>query len=310
MNRIVITGATSSLGTALVEECIKQNMEVLAIANPGSNNISRINKSEKVVIRECSLDELKIFDDSKKYDIFVHLAWAATAGDIARNQIYDQAMNVRYALDAVDVAERLGCKVFVGSGSQAEYGRTNKVLNEELETKPETAYGISKLCAGQLTRLACKQKGIKHIWPRILSAYGPKCQPQSVINYTLTELLNGRKPALSGGEQIWDFIYTGDVAKALLLLADKGRDGEVYIIGSGKSRQLKDYLFELRDIVNPSLTLGLGDKPYGNNTVMHLECDISKLKKDTGFEPEIEFRQGIKNTIEWLISSGNLKEEN
>ena len=224
MKRIVVTGATSSLGTALIDECIKQNIEVLAICNPNSKNMERITTHELVTIMECELSALadlkpeNEIGHSVKYDAFIHLAWASTQGDAARNLLQPQAKNIQYALDAVDLAERLGCNIFVGAGSQAEYGRTNEILTEETPCHPETAYGIAKLCAGQMTRLACKQKGIIHIWPRILSAYGPNCQPQTIINYTLTELLQGRRPSLSGGDQIWDFIYTGDVARALLLL--------------------------------------------------------------------------------------------
>ena len=185
------------------------------------------------------------------------------------------------------------------------YGGTDEVLTEETITRPETAYGMAKLCAGQMTRLACKQKGIRHIWPRILSAYGPKCQPQSVLNYTLTELLNGRRPSLSGGEQIWDFIYTGDVARALLLLTEKGRDGEVYVIGSGCSKPLKEYLLVVKNIVadvmgNDSLQLGFGERPYGESAVMNLQCDISKLKRDTGFYCNTSFADGIVETIKWI----------
>lgn len=325
VKKVVITGATSSLGTALIDECIKQHIEVLAICNPHSRNMERITKHELVTIMECELSELSGFcpeedgchkKDSDVYsgcDAFIHLAWASTQGDAARNKLQPQAKNIQYALDAVDLAERLGCKVFVGAGSQAEYGRTNEILTEETPCHPETAYGMAKLCAGQMTKLSCKQKGIKHIWPRILSAYGPNCQPQTIINYTLTELLQGRRPSLSGGEQIWDFIYTGDVARALLLLAEKGHDGEVYVIGSGNARQLKEYLQDVREIVAESMTtsdvdsdyacpeLGMGDRPYGENTVMHLACDTCKLKQDTGFETETSFEEGIRKTILWIM---------
>lgn len=303
---IVLTGATSSIGTAIIDECIKQNIEVLALVNPGSRNIDRITASQKVEILECALDSLCEFEHpGKQYDAFIHLAWAATAGDAARNQLQPQARNIQYALDAVDLASRLGCSVYVGSGSQAEYGRTDEILTESTIPRPETAYGMAKLCAGQMTRLACRQKGIRHIWPRILSAYGPKCQPQSVLNYTLTELLNDRRPSLSGGDQIWDFIYTGDVARALLLLAEKGQDGEVYVIGSGDARPLREYLMTAREVVEKKVgrsvpELGLGDKPYSESAVMHLACDISKLKRDTGFSLEASFDKGIENTIDWL----------
>ncbi len=310
MDRIVITGATSLLGTALIDECIKQNIEVLAICNRNSKNICRITRHELVTITECELSELAGFQtegqaDFYGYDALIHLAWASTGGDAARNELQPQVKNIQYSLDAVDLAERLGCKVFIGAGSQAEYGRTEKVLTEEIDTRPETAYGMAKLCAGQMTRLACMKKGIRHIWTRICSSYGPRYQLQTVLNYTLLELMQGRSPALSGGDQIWDFIYSGDVARAFILLAEKGRDGEIYIIGSGCAKPLKEFLFAAREILEKMEghelpALGLGLKPYSDTAVMHLACDISKLKRDTGFCAEVSFEEGITRTIEWL----------
>lgn len=317
----MITGATSSLGLALIKECIEQDMEVLAIANRGSARISLIPEDRRITVWEMSLakmSEAVVAPDEKgNWDAFFHLAWASTGGDVARNQLLPQALNIQYALDAVELASKLGCKVFVGAGSQAEYGRTEAVLTEELEPKPETAYGMAKLCAGQMTRLACGQKGMKHIWPRILSAYGPHCPERTVIYYTLKELLQGRKPILSAGEQVWDFVYVSDVARALMAVAEKGRDQETYLIGAGESGLLKDYLERARktiiqmqkegllgayneQVIQP---LGLGMRDYGDNPVMHLACSIEKLCQDTGYTPQVDFETGIRMTVQDLLQT-------
>ena len=313
-NRVVITGSTGAIGLALIDECVMRNICVLAIVRESSDKRYRIPVNPLIEVEELELDKYgNVPDDllerhgDKPYDVFFHLAWDATQGDEARDQLLPQAMNIKYSLDAVELAYKFGCHTFVGAGSQAEYGRTQETLTEVTECRPETPYGIAKLCAGQLTRIACKQHGIKHIWPRILSAYGPNCQPQTIINYSITEFLNKRIPKLTKCEQIWDFIYTDDVARALLLLADKGRDGEAYVIGSGDARPLREFMTILRDIVAPSEELGLGEKPYSDRTVMHLSCDITKLKVDTGFEVLTSFEDGIKQTRDWV--SVNLEEK-
>jgi len=306
INSMIITGATSSLGCALIDECIKNNTEVLALVNPGSKNIDRIPKHELVTLQECALSDLKELASAQSektgtYDALVHLAWGATHGEKDRSLLYPQVDNVTYTLDAIKLAKNAGCKVFVGAGSQAEYGRTNERLTENTPERPETPYGIAKLCAGRMGRIAAKEAGIRFVWPRILSTYGPKYLPYTVVNYTINELLAGRKPSLSGGDQVWDFIYSRDAARALYLLAKKGKDGEVYVIGSGKERLLKEYLTDIASIIDPEnkIGLGLGEKPYTDTTVMHLSCDISKLSSDTGFVPETHFAEGIKSTIEW-----------
>ena len=314
INSVVITGATSSIGCALIKKCIEKNIEVLALANRNSKHLEWIPRGKNVNILECGLDELESCItqlDSEKYDAFFHLAWASSRGDLARGKLLPQVDNIKYSLQAVDLAEKLGCKVFLGAGSQAEFGRTEAVLDENVSTNPETPYGIAKLAAGQMTRVSCMEKGIKHIWPRILSTYGPKYLPETVVNYTIIELLKGAIPRLTKGEQIWDFMYNEDAAEALLLLAKYGRDGETYVVGSGISRPLCEYIVMIRDSINKNLVLGLGDKPYAQNSVMHLSCNIEKLCRDTGFIPRTTFEVGISKTIDWIRNeSGYVEKEN
>lgn len=305
-NRIVITGATSTIGIAIVSEAINSGIEVLAICNVNSKKIARLPKSKLVSIVECDISNYDtLFYESlpnEHYDVFFHLAWLSSINSEQRDQCYPQVKNILYSLDAVNLAKRLGCKVFVGSGSQAEYGRTEKVLTEKLLPQPESAYGMAKLCAGQMTRMLCKSKGIRHIWPRILSVYGPFCDDHTVVQYTIKSLCEGKKPVLSGGDQIWDFLYTKDIACAMLSLAEFGHDGEIYCVGSGHAEPLKNYIYKIRDVINPDLELGLGEIPYNDKTVMHLEADITKLKCDTGFLPQYSFDKGIRETINWYMT--------
>lgn len=316
LKRVIITGATSSLGIALIWECINREIEVYAIVKENSDKIEQIPDSNLVHLIECSLDKYKSLDLTKglsrKCDALFHLAWMSTSGDQARNCLIPQSKNISYALNAVDLAYRCGCTVYIGAGSQAEYGRTNDILTENSICLPETAYGMAKLCAGQMTRLYCKQKGMRHIWTRILSSYGPNSQSQSLVNYTITELLAGRKPILTKCEQIWNLIYNRDVAKALLLLAIRGHDGDNYIIGARESHSLKEYMHELRDrvilykarkgIISDTPSLGIGEKEYSSDAVMNLTCSTEKLIADTGFSYEYDFSCGIDLTIEWIAN--------
>lgn len=84
-------------------------------------------------------------------DAFFHLAWAHTIG-AGRNDMPAQIENIRYTIDAVRTAAAMGCRVFVGTGSQAEYGRVDGVLRADTPTNPENGYGMAKLCAGQMSR--------------------------------------------------------------------------------------------------------------------------------------------------------------
>ena len=173
MKRAVITGPTGAIGTALIAELISHGIEVEAVVRPDSRRTDNIPKSPLVHIVPCDLKELKTLHEKIEHaDVFYHFGWDGTFGN-SRNNAYGQLENVRYALDAVEAAAALGCTTFVGAGSQAEYGRVEGSLNASTPAFPENGYGIAKLCTGQMTKILCEQKGIRHIWTRILSIYGP-----------------------------------------------------------------------------------------------------------------------------------------
>lgn len=311
MNRIVMTGPTGEIGIALIQECIKKDIEVYAICRPGSARRNRIPEGEQVHVVECSLDTLDQLDvsDIPVCDVFYHFGWSGTTG-ADRNNTHMQMENIRYTLDAVSLAHKLGCQAFVGAGSQAEYGRVEGSLTAATPAFPENGYGIAKLCAGQMSRLECEKQGIRHVWTRILSVYGPYDGEMTMVTATIRKLLAGEKPSLTAGEQQWDYLYAGDAARAMLAVGEKGKDGRIYCIGSGQARPLKEYITEMRDQINPEAALGLGDVPYGERQVMYLCADISELTEDTGFVPQTDFSTGIAATIEWVRSEWRQHENN
>ena len=302
MKKIAITGPTGAIGIALINECITQGIEVYALCRKNSKRVHNIPHSELVHIVECDLSDIKklsIDNEMKECDAFYHLGWAATIGD-GRNDMSLQLQNVQYTLDAVELAEKLGCNVFIGAGSQAEYGRYEGKLDANVHTFPENGYGIAKLCAGQMSRIECQKRNIRHIWTRILSVYGPYDGEMTMISSAIRKLLNGEVPALTKGEQQWDYLYSEDAAKALFLLGDKGIDGKIYCIGSGKVQPLIEYIKIMRNEINPKASLGIGEIPYAPKQVMYLCADITELTNDTGFQPQIDFTEGIRKTIDWI----------
>ena len=304
MKRAIITGATGAIGTALIAELVNNNIEVLVLCNRNSKRKDRIPKHPLILQRECSLNEMATMqnDTGKEYDVFYHFAWAGTTGP-ERNDMYLQNENVRFALDAINLAKRFGCKTFIGAGSQAEYGRYEGLLKPDTPVFPEMGYGMAKLCAGQMTRMEAQKLGMRHIWTRILSVYGND-GPNSMVMSTIHKLQNGELPEFTKGEQIWDFLYNGDAAKAFLLLADRGIDGKTYILGSGNGKPLKEYIEIIRDVVSPGAELGIGKLPYSDKQVMYLCADITETKQDLDWTPQMTFREGIKKIMEEICYEG------
>ncbi len=301
MKRIVLTGPTGAIGIAIIQQCIEQGIEVYAFIRRTSDRNIRIPRHELVHLIECDLAELSQFDVSNMptCDVFYHLGWAATIGN-GRNDMQLQLKNIQYTLDAVDLAARLGCNTFVGTGSQAEYGRYEGKLNARVPVFPENGYGMAKLCAGQMSQIECEKKGLRQVWVRILSVYGPYDNDNTMVTSTIRKLLNGEKPAFTLGEQKWDYLYSEDAARALLLLGECSNANGVYCLGSGEVKSLKEYILMMRDAINPYAELGFGELPYGQKQVMYLCADLDKLHRDTGFQPKIPFEEGIKRTIYWM----------
>ena len=83
MKRVIITGPTGAIGMALIRKYTEMEAEVTAVCHRGSRRLSRIPVSDRVRVVECSLDEMKTLPDllEGRYDVFIHLAWACTAGE-------------------------------------------------------------------------------------------------------------------------------------------------------------------------------------------------------------------------------------
>jgi nucleoside-diphosphate-sugar epimerase len=297
MRKIVISGATSMLGSALMRSAMEEGCEVLCIVRPDSTRLDNLPASGSIQVLYAGLpDYASLPAQDKNYDIFFHLAWDKTF-HASRDDIDAQLGNIHWTFDAVRLAKRLGCEVFIGAGSQAEYGIVHQALTPETPADPQSGYGIAKYAAGKLSRLLCEQLKMRFNWLRILSTFGPLDGAHTVIMYTLRELCAGNSPALTKCEQIWDYLYCDDAAQAFLAVGRSGVHGKSYPLGSGAPRRLDHYLTALQNIVAPGVNLGFGKKEYYPHQPMFLCADISELTADTGWKPRVLFEEGIRKIL-------------
>ncbi len=302
----VVTGATGMIGSALTKLMIKKGIKVVALVQPGSKKLDNLPKSDCLTVIESGMTDWKNLNPVQGADAFFHLAWMGTYGS-ARNDYDLQLENIRCTLDAVYLAERMGCQMFVGAGSQAEYKKPKDKLTPNSPTLPETGYGSAKLAAGLMSRGLCKQMGLCHVWTRFFSVYGPGDNAYTMVMDGIYQMMDGKRPKYTAGDQIWDYVYCEDAARAMLLAAEYGTDQDVYCIGSGEGRPLAEYIEMIRAAVSPAAEVGLGERPYFPGQVMHLEADIRTLTRDTGFVPEVPFEEGIRRTVEWAKTQRTAK---
>ena len=335
MKRVVISGPTGAIGMSLIEKCMEEKTEVLAICHKGSARIKNIPVSPFVTVLEADLSDYKNLycglcenkeeraqEEKANYDVFYHFAWNGTVGD-ARNDMHLQTNNIACTMDAVELAQRLGCHTFIGAGSQAEYGRAEGKLTPDMPTRPENGYGMAKLCAGQMSRVVCEKMQMKHIWTRILSVYGPYDGAGSMVMSAVKKFWNNEQAAFTPGEQMWDYLYSKDAADIFYALGEKGVHGAVYCVGSGQARMLKEYIKDIYSAIedfrqlgdeakqaDASLNkqmpewekdleerLGIGLVPYAEKQVMYLCADTTLLEQHIGKIPHTDFRQGIRSIL-------------
>lgn len=302
MKRAVVTGATGMIGQALLAQLLAQGVQVLALCHRESPRLAQLPKSTLLRVQLCDMSEWETLSlqQGAPYDAFFHLGWAGTRGG-AREDTALQEKNTRCTAAAVRLAEALGCEVFVGVGSQAEYGPVpvGECAAPTRPCHPTTAYGKQKLAACHLAQSICAAAGMRFVWARVFSVYGEGDHPQSGVMCALRACLRGEVGAFSAGKQIWDYLHVQDAARALALLADcKGAQG-IYNVASGESRPLRAFIEEIRDLINPACQLCFGALPYAKGQVMHLCADITSLRADTGFAPQISFSQGILRLAAW-----------
>lgn len=298
---IVVTGATSMIGAAIVRAYLRNSVKTIyAVVRPNSKNLYRLPNDQRIKVVECAADEYTnlINTIQEKCDTFFHIAWDGT-GATRNKSTYGQAQNILYTLTALKVAKELGCEKFIGSGSQAEYGRLDvPQIDEDSPTKPVIPYGIAKLAAGQLALVEAEKLDIDCFWVRIFSVYGPYDKPTTMISNAIPKMQAGERMAFTAGVQKWEYLNADDAGRAFYLIGEKSHGRKVYCLGSGEAKELKEFIYTLRDIVNPEAELGIGDVPYKGTEIMNLCADISRIHDDTGWSPEISFEEGIRSLLE------------
>jgi len=307
--RCLVTGAAGHLGSFLTRRLLDEGFEVSALVRPQSDLWRLADVLERINLIRAELSDIGAAAPAiarGRPEAVFHLAWQGVAG-VFRNDPEQLTSNITGTLGLFEIARSAGCSLWVGMGSQAEYGAQGGILTEETPLNPQTAYGTAKLCAGLLTRKLCELAGVRYVWLRLLATYGPQDDEGHLIPSVIRSLLAGERPLLTSGEQRWDYLYVEDAAEAIYRVAVAANAGGVFNLSSGEAHTVRAIAERIRDLIDPAAGLGFGEIPAPPGQVTHLQADIGKLRAATAWAPQTSLDEGLRRTVEWSRSAVGAK---
>jgi UDP-glucose 4-epimerase len=307
--RIVVTGAAGFIGSWLSEALLAREHEVVGIdcltdyypPEIKRRNLGASLESARFSFLEQDLLALDLRELLKECDVVFHQAAQAGVraswGDSFKIYIDNNILATQRLLEAAKSAK---LKKIVFASSSSVYGNAEKIpVAEGDPLHPLSPYGVTKLAAENLCHLYHKNFGLPVVSLRYFTVFGPRQRPDMAFHKFIKAILrNEPLPIFGTGEQTRDFTYIEDAIQANLLAMEKGQNGAVYNIGGGARISLNHAIAALEEITGKKAVRNQSGIQKGD--VLHTWADTSLAQKELGFQPQFDFREGLKREFEWL----------
>ena len=299
MKKVLVTGANGFIGKTLVSSLLARDYAVVALDIRFDDILLNHPAVTCVNVMDRQVSELKDYIPADEYDAFFHLAWAATSGP-ARADYEVQLNNVKLTCQYVELCKALGCKRIIYASSINEMETYEYLQSDDIEPSGGYIYGTGKLAAHLMGETVAKLNGVEFIPVIITNIYGVGEKSARMIYTSINKLVHKEHCSFTAGYQTYDFIYITDAINSIIEVSEKGKAFNRYYIGSGEPKPLREFLIEMRDIVDPTAEIGLGDIPFKGVDISYAQFDLKKVEKDTGYKNQVPFAVGIRMTKEWI----------
>lgn len=297
--RAIVTGATGFVGKNIVNELINNSVDVIAV----DVNIEHIpNEWDGKV----TYVKLNIFDENEYYildqykaDMIFHLAWAATSGNL-RGDVSLQLDNAKYSCKLMEYLSQKGCKRFVFAGSIMEYEAMEYISLDNSNPSLGMMYSTAKLAADFMLKTLANSLQMEYVNVLISNIYGVGERSARFLNTMLRKMMNNEDIELTHCNQLYDFIYVTDAAKAIVASGIHGKSMNTYYIGNKKALPLRDFVEQMMHVTQSSSKLAYGKVPYNNALLTYKEFNTIKVIDELSVSYEYDFEQGIRETMKWM----------
>lgn len=301
MANVIVTGANGFIGKTLINELLRKNYHVVALDMIFDETLSLEPEVTCINVADKRIEDLNKVIPKAEYDCFFHLAWSGTSGPL-RADYNVQLNNVKLTCDYIKICAEIGCKRILYASSINEMETYEYLQSDNIEPGGGYIYGTGKLAAHLMGETIAKLNDVEFIPVIITNIYGVGEKSARMIYTAVNKLVHKEHCSFTAGYQTYDFIYITDAINSIIAVAEKGKAFNRYYIGSGEPKPLREFLLEMKDIVDPEAEIGLGDFQFKGIDISYEQFDLKKVERDTGYKNEVPFAEGIKMTADYIRS--------
>ena len=308
MKRALIIGAAGFVGSYLIDHLLEEGRWSISATKMMNETICKNN---------IDLYDLNIMDSESvdgllqrvRPDYIFHLAAQSSVALSWKNPGLTIDINIRGSVNVLDTIRKLDYKpriLLIGSGE--EYGHIKQdelPIKEDNKVRPGNIYAATKAAQNMLGKIYADAYGLDIICVRAFNHIGPNQLPVFVVSdfcKQIVEIEKGLKePIVRVGNLSAkrDFTDVRDVVKAYSLLIEKGFGGETYNVGSGHAVSIEEILNIIISMCKTNIVVVTDEEKLRPVDVPIIEADISKIKKDTGWEPKTKLQKTIADTLNY-----------
>jgi NAD dependent epimerase/dehydratase len=314
---VLVTGADGFIGSRLTEILVSNGYQVKALSQYNSFNdwgwLEDVNCKDKIEILTGDVRDphyCKLI--TKDVDVIFHLAAliAIPYSYVAPDSYVDT--NIKGTLNICQAAKENGVKRIIHTSTSEVYGTAQYVpIDENHPMQPQSPYSATKIAADAMAMSFYNAFNLPVTIARPFNTYGPRQSARAVIPTIITQIANGAKEIKLGDiKPTRDFNYVDDTCRGFIALAECDQSiGQTVNIGSNFEISIGDTLGIIKELMNSDVKFIVEDQRIRpeKSEVFRLWCDNSKIEKLTGFKPQVDIRQGLQKTIDWIIQPDNLK---
>ena len=316
MARYLITGMAGFIGSTLAHALLEQGHTVQGIDNLSTGRMENIEDILSSVNFEIAdLQDLPALRGAcEGVDFVLHQAALASVPRSVKDPVTSHESNINGTLNLLIAARDAGVKRVVYAASSSAYGdQEGKAKHEEMTPRPLSPYAVQKLTCEHYLQAFCRVYGMEGVCLRYFNIFGPRQAADSpysgVIAQFIFKMLAGEPPTINGdGSVSRDFTFVANAVQANLLachVPTPFATGRVYNVGTGHSHTLNELYAALAEILLFHHAPRYGAVRPGD--IPHSLADIARARRELGYEPESDFREGLQKTTAWYLEESAKK---